>query len=794
MVISALSFLAGLMLVQQLSVLPDMGWLLVGTVVGGIIAWLRYWRCLFFVLGVMWAIGFAMHRLSEQLPEQLEGVEIQVSGVIADLPEQDERRARFDFIARDGVYAASRSGTGAAIARDGVYAASQSGTGIEHKLHLPPKLRLSWYYPDQAVKAGQHWTFTVKLKRVHGNLNPGGFDYERWLFSEGIGATGYIRPLPKPVLLGSDSAWHSIAVRRQRIADQLSSTLGNTPTSALIKALTIGDGNSISQQQWDIFRKTGTTHLVVISGSHIGLIAGLVYFLVLKAWAWTGLLAWSPQKVAAVSAMLAAIFYAGLAGFSVPTQRSVIMLIIAMAAIILQRNSRPFNTLAVALFAVLLWDPSAVLAAGFWLSFIAVSLIVYAVSGRLGKLGHAWAAIKLHWVTSLGLSPLLVLFFQQVSVIAPLANLVAVPVISLLVVPLSLSAIMLMFVAPMLADKLFYLISHLVQGLGWLLTHLAEMPMASITHAPPSPWALLFALPGVLLLLAPAGMPSRWLSLAMFLPLVFSDAKQPETGDIDMTLLDVGQGLAAVVQTRHHWLVYDTGAKFSAESDMGQSVVLPFLRAQGATQIDSLIVSHGDNDHIGGAASLMRGLPTEQVLTGVPQQLSEYAPIPCAAGQSWTWDEVGFTMLAPQQAFVSDNDNSCVLKIQAKHGTVLLTGDIEAAAESWLVKTYGETLKAEVLVAPHHGSKTSSTRGFLQAVQPDYVLIPAGYRNQFGHPHKEVLARYRQIQAKYLISADSGAINVKFKNNAFIVQEMRKTDSKYWNSGNFPTPDRSNDK
>jgi len=287
--------------------------------------------------------------------------------------------------------------------------------------------------------------------------------------------------------------------------------------------------------------------------------------------------------------------------------------------------------------------------------------------------------------------------------------------------------------------------------------------------------------PGILWLLAPVGIPARWLSLVMFLPLVFTDAKRPETGDIHMTLLDVGQGLSAVVQTAHHLLVYDTGAKFSEQSDMGQSVLLPFLRSQGIDNIDSLIISHGDNDHIGGAASLMRGIDTKQVLTSVPQLLSEYAPSECVAGQSWLWDEVRFTMLAPQQMFASENDNSCVLKIQSKHGTVLLTGDIEAAAEAWLVKTYGEELKADVLIAPHHGSKTSSTAEFLQTVQPDYVLIPAGYRNQFGHPHKNVLARYRQVNAKWLSSADSGAIAVNVKDKAVVVQGMRETESKYWN-------------
>ena len=269
----------------------------------------------------------------------------------------------------------------------------------------------------------------------------------------------------------------------------------------------------------------------------------------------------------------------------------------------------------------------------------------------------------------------------------------------------------------------------------------------------------------------------------MFLPLVFTtDAKKPATGDIDMTLLDVGQGLSVIVQTTHHVLVYDTGAKFSGESDMGQSVLLPFLRAQGISKIDSLIISHGDNDHIGGAASLIRGMPVEKVLTSVPQQLSAYAPIECVAGQAWSWDEVKFTMLAPQQpAFSSDNDNSCVLKIQSVHGAVLLTGDIEAAAESRLVETYGAALKAEVLVAPHHGSNTSSTVEFLQSIQPEYVLIPAGYKNQFGHPHKAVIARYRQVNAHWLNNADSGAIFVNVKNKALAVQGMREQESKYWN-------------
>ena len=752
MIVSALSFLAGLLVVQQFSALPGSQWLIAVTVAFGIMAWLRHWRWVFFVMGLLWAIVFAMNRLADRLPESLEGIDIPVKGVIADLPKQDERRTRFEFFV------------------------TQSAQ------KLPNKLRLSWYFPDQAIRAGQHWSFVVKLKRPHGSMNPGGFDYERWLYTQGIGAAGYVRSSPKPVLLGRDPAWSSIAVWRQSISDRLTLMLGDRHSLPLIKALTIGDGSSIAQNQWNVFRKTGTTHLVVISGTHVGLVAGLIYFLVLKAWAWTGMLAWSPQRVAAVAAMLAAVFYAALAGFAVPTQRAVIMLAVVMLAIILQRNTRALNTLAVALFAVLAFDPLAVLSAGFWLSFFAVALIVYVVAGRLGKSGYFLEVIKINWAVTVGLSPLLLFFFQQVSLISPLANFFAVPVISLLAVPLSLLGVLLMFSLPLLASKLFILVDNVLQGLWWLLADLAELPLATINHAQPSVWALVFAIPGILLLLAPRGIPARWLGLVMFLPLIFTAPRKPVTGGISMTLLDVGQGLSVVVQTANHWLVYDTGVKFSADSDMGQSVVLPFLRQQGASKIDKLIISHGDNDHIGGAVSLMRGMQTEQVLTSALKQLSDYSPILCVAGQSWTWDKVRFTLLSPpKQAFASENDSSCVLKIQSEQGSVLLASDIEAPAESWLTETYGNSLKADVLIAPHHGSKTSSTLKFLQVVHPEYVLIPAGYRNQFGHPNREVLSRYEQIKAKWLNSADSGAITINVRDGSWVVQSLRSTESKYWN-------------
>ncbi len=746
-----LCFLAGILLVQQMAALPESAWLVLGLIGAGILASLRYWRGLFFVLGMVWAITFASGRLRDQLPEPLAGQDVQVDGYIADLPEHESNHVRFNF------------------------------NVVKSVQNVPDSLRLTWYYPDQPIKAGQHWSFTTRLKRPHGNFNPGGFDYERWLFVEGIGATGYVRPKPEPRLLDNGSTQTSLLVWRQHIADQLGQLMPDSESLPLIKALTIGDGDSLTPQQWEVFRKTGTTHLMVISGSHIGLVAGLVYLLVIRIWAWSGILAWSPQKVAAILALVTAIFYAGLTGFSVPAQRSALMITVAMIAIIQQRNTRPYNVLAVALVTVLVVDPLVVLSAGFWLSFIAVSLIIYVIAARLGKPGFIRGSIKVNWVTSIGLAPLLLFFFQQVSLIAPIANLIAVPIISLVVVPVALFATLTLLIAPLVAVKLFFVVAISLQGLWWILLKLADLPSSTISHPQPSWWALAFAIPGIMLLFAPKGMLSRYLGLIMLFPLVFTAPDKIASGAIKLTLLDVGQGLSAVVQTANHVLVYDTGAKFSSTSDSGQSVVLPFLRNQAIDKINALIISHGDNDHIGGADSILSSMQTEQLLTSVPQLLEQHSPTRCKAGQSWSWDSVTFTILSPPpDHFPSENDNSCSLKIQAQQGVALLTGDIEAETESWLVETYKDKLKADLLIAPHHGSQTSSTATFLQAVKPDTVLIPAGYRNQFGHPHEEVLRRYQDLQAKWFNSAHDGAIKLTFDKD-IQVETWRVAEGKYWN-------------
>lgn len=714
---------------------------------------LRCWRLMFVVMGVLWAGFFAGEIIAERLPPTLENKELMLEGYIASLPKKDERKVRFDFIVTSG------------------------------SNDLQGKLRLNWYYPKQPIKAGQYWRIKVKLKRPHGLYNPHGFDYEQWLLTQRISAIGYVRQTTKPVLLAKHYRVWDINIQRQKIIDKLADYSIDKNTLALIKALLVGDRSGLSFQQWQVFRHTGTVHLMAISGLHIGLIASLVYFLILKLWGYSGILRYSPPLVAAYSAITVATFYAALAGFSIPTRRALIMLLIAMLAIIWQRNVHPLYTLLLALFAVLLFDPFAMLSAGFWLSFAAVFFIIYGLTGRLLRLGYWWTAIRVNALTSLGLMPLILYFFQQVSLISPLANFVAVPVISLLVVPLLLLAVVLMFILPILAGYVFNIIDGLLQSLWWFLAELSNLPFSLFSTAQFSFPALLLALIGMVLIFAPKGIPARFLGLVLLLPMVFVPIEKLKPGALKMTLLDVGQGLAVVLQTAEHNLIFDTGAKYSQQYDMGKVALIPFLTGEGLTQVDRMIISHGDNDHIGGAEAVLQAIPIKSIFSSVPEKFSLYPSQACYAGQHWQWDQVKFTLLSPEKtAIASDNNNSCVLKVESLYGSVLLTGDIEQSIEHQLVVRQGDKLSSDILIAPHHGSKTSSSMTFIKQVAPKWVLIPAGYKNRFNFPHQQVLNRYKKLNIPWLNVADTGAITVNFNQQGVKILKQRELSGHYWNN------------
>ena len=750
MLFSILSLVAGIIVVQQLPVLPENYWIVVLLILATCFTLFRLWRLMFFTIGLLWACYFASFRLADSLADHLEGEHLQIQGQVVGLPRYDDRKISFDFII------------------------------TKSDDPMPAKIRLSWYSTERKIKAGQVWQMTVKLKKPHARLNPGSFDYERWLFIQNIAATGYVRNTPSAELLSTASPWQSFSAIRQTIAEKITFMLAGRSSTGLIKALTLGDKHEVNEKQWEVFRKTGSIHLLAISGLHIGLIAGLAYFLMLKIAIMLSVV--SPQKIAALSAVLVAVFYSALAGFSLPTQRALIMLIIAMMAITLQRNTSIINTLALAMFAVLIIDPLAVLSAGFWLSFLAVTVIAYSMAGRLGKTGYWLAATKVHCVTALGLSPLLLFYFQQVSLIAPLANFIAVPVISLLVVPLCFLAVLLILVSDSLAQPVFLLIDQIIQWLLTVLSAMADFPFAAVTTTSKPFYLVPLAVLGLFILLAPRGIPARWLGGAMLLPLLFIKPEKLNSGDSRITLLDVGQGLSAVIETTNHSLVFDTGAKYSEKYNMGRSVVIPYLKYRGIQKIDVLLISHADNDHIGGAESVIQLSTVDNIMTSVPGALEKYQPMACQRGQSWIWDEVIFEMLSPEPASLNgENNNSCVLKVTAKQKSILLTGDIEEGAESWLLENETDKLPSDILIAPHHGSKTSSSQGFLQQVKASMVLIPAGYRNRFSFPHQQVIERYKKLDMAWMNTADKGAITVELKNKQLNISSMREENSYYWN-------------
>jgi competence protein ComEC len=487
-------------------------------------------------------------------------------------------------------------------------------------------------------------------------------------------------------------------------------------------------------------------------------------------------------KAAAVAGFVAAFGYALLAGFAVPAQRTVLMILVVAAAVLRGVELAPSTVLALALFVVTLFDPWAVTAPGFWLSFGAVAVILYVTSGQIRRPHWLAAWGRVQWAVTLGLVPLLLALFQQVSVASPVANAVAIPVVSFVVVPLTLLGCVppLGFLLP---------VAELVLDLCMrVLTVLSASGAAVWQSHAPQPWAVALALTGVAWLLLPRGFPARWVGLVAFVPLFAARPDPVEQGALRLTVLDVGQGLAVVAQTRHHALLYDTGPDFSGDADAGKRIAVPFLRASGVTRLDGVVLSHDDIDHIGGAASVLQALPVGWVATSLPDdhplRVGDTRFLPCADGQQWNWDGVRFEMLSPRAGDTSskrhDNDRSCVLKITSTSGSVLIPGDIEGRAEAELVARAGDRVETTFLIAPHHGSQTSSSDALLDGVKPSAVAFTAGYHNRFGHPKAEVVERYQARNVETLRSDQDGALIVNFANGTMKIVRWRNMEPRYW--------------
>ncbi|MCW9012480.1 MAG: DNA internalization-related competence protein ComEC/Rec2 [Gammaproteobacteria bacterium] len=655
----------------------------------------------------------------------------------------------------------------------------QSAAANEENYH-PRYLRISWYDNTQQIRAGEHWRLKVRLKPPHGFRNTGGFDYEMWLYQQGIHATGYVRKdasnqrlaLADPCSLGGI---------RQQLADRILQ-LETLEFGGLIAALAVGYKDAIQPEHWRLLMRTGTNHLMAISGLHIGLVAAMGFWLVRWLLPVSIIQRVPANQLAACVSLLLAFAYALLAGFAIPTQRAMLMLMVVLGAVLFRRHIRPLNGLSLALIVVLLIDPVAVLSAGFWFSFLAVGVLAYSFSGRLSRPGRLWQWGRVQWVIALALFPVSLFMFQQASLVAPLVNVVLVPWVSFLIVPLVLLVLCVIWPFPVLADGLLTLADFLL-SLAWpLVNYLGVSPLSSWQQASPPLIYLLLAMVGMALLLAPKGFPQRWSGLLMLLPALLNEPAKPAPGDFWMSLLDVGQGLAVFIQTHDHSLVFDTGAKFSDRFNAGDRVLVPYLKNRGISSLDTLLVSHGDNDHVGGAASLIQQVPVRQLLGQDIDSLDHDNKQACRQGQHWQWDGVDFQILHPDRPYKQRNNRGCVLLVSSGTGRLLLAADIERKVESRLVKEYGRQLKSDVLVVPHHGSETSSSSAWIRTVNPDYALVSVGYKNRFNHPRPAIVNAYENIDAQLLSTADLGAINIKFSRTTGIsVSSVRQQQQHYWN-------------
>ncbi len=777
----ALGFALGAAWLQTRAGLPDLRWLWGLPLLALLVAWLpadtRWlkglgWLGLGLCLGFFYAAWRAELRLADALGPAWQGRDVQLQGRVLGLPEATGRGERFLF---------------------------QVERVLTPAAQVPARLMLNRFELDATplppLSGGDCLRLTARLARPHGSVNPHGFDYEGWLLERNIRATGTLVGAVAPASDCSGTLRAALDRTREAIRRHLSTALAGQPYAGVAVALAVGDQNAIPDAQWTLFRHTGVTHLMSISGLHVTLFSALAYGLVQLIWRRRPALALRlpAQKAGALIGLAAALGYVALAGFGIPAQRTLYMLAAAALMLWLERAGAASRVLALALFAVVLIDPWAALSPGFWLSFGAVAALLFAAQGRLGR-PAAWRGwLAAQWAVSLALLPVLLLIFHEVSLVSPLANAFAIPLISWCAVPLVLLAALLPWDA--LAWLAHGVIALVMQGLIWL----DGLPQPIWHGAAPPAWAVLLALLGAALAMLPRGVPGRWLGLVLLLPLLFPPLERPAPGELWLDLLDVGQGQALVARTAGHVLLYDTGPRYASGEDAGARVIAPYLHAQGIQRLDGLIVSHDDSDHSGGALSLLASHPPAWALapfaalpadwvSPLGQALVSRAPFrPCLVGQQWVWDGVRFELLHPtpghyRQRGYRDNDRACVLKIESAHGAVLIPADIERLGELSLLERVPQRLRAELLIAPHHGSGTSSMPEFLAAVQPRWVLIPVGQRNRFGHPKPEVVRRYVEMKAAVLRTDRDGAVSVRLTPAGIQLVNARVRQARYWHA------------
>ncbi len=715
--------------------------------------------------GLIWGSLCGVLKLSSAPPQTLISEDCWLRGTVVDLPTTRGRALRFRM--RPDEVSCPR-----------------------YETSLDGDLLLNWYQPWPELKPGQRWFLKARLKPAFGSLNPGAFVYQQWLFAQGIHVSGYVRDSDRARLLETRAGVYAFQRYRGRLQTAIQSL--EPRHAGLIVALSTGIRTGISDEQWKVFRRTGTAHLVAISGLHIGMMATLGYLLGLWLWRFSLLPAthYPAQSFARLVSIGAAVFYAGLAGFALPTTRALLMLVVYFLLTALRRNPGLLFTLGLVLLVVLLLDPLAPLEGGFWLSFGAVLAIALATRpvageppgsegspGRLQRQLLLWWRVQ--WAVTLGLFPLTLTLFQQASLVSLPANMLAIPVIALLVVPLILlSVLCLMLSMPLVAEALLQGADMLLSGLWPSLQALSETDFAVAILPAPGVWELLLFVIGFVWLYRSHLGTWRWLGLLPMVPLLAEPGTQLEEGSYQVDLLDVGQGLAVLVRTRDHALLYDAGVSYPAGFDAGSAIVLPFMRQQGVNQLDALVASHDNIDHVGGMSAVVERFPGAARYASAAFLPGSRA---CESGQTWRWDGVDFRFVHPRStSTASGNDDSCVLRIDGHFGTTLLTGDIERAAERHLLALGDGIDDIDILLVPHHGSRSSSSPPFLARTNPRLALVSAGYLNRFGHPHPDIVRRYQARGIPVFNTANSGWLNISVDQRGIVAVPYRSVYRRYW--------------
>jgi len=833
-----IAFGLGLLLMTGIEDSPSIGVLGAGVLGSSLL--MKKWRWAVWVCGLsaglLWGILHFTAWQEGRLPAALQGEVVVLSGTIVDVKSGDDRRQKITFwVDCLAPYEAFKS-------------FPEQSFRPEHCHQQFSVAQVSWYAPFPEIIPGQHWRIAAKLKWGHGFSNPGGFDYERWLMQHHIQAVGYVRKeidaqqLDQPFssgAFGSLSELFSVSVLSQRwraqsalmrarlngvrhqVKQQISQLMAQSEFQGIITALVMGDRHGLSASQRQVLRDTGTAHLMAISGLHIGLLAGLAYWITQAIVGFfPALIAWMPlQRWALLGACGAATIYAALAGFSTPTLRAMFMLYVFSFYSFRNRPLQVFRSLLVAALLVLWVDPFDIFSGGFWLSFVAVGVIIWCAQGRIKNHsdGRLWSRFvhtlghwgRLQWGIFIGLLPSSLFFIGQISILAPLINFIVIPVFGWIIVPLSLLATAIMGVSPGFAKWIFLILDWVLHILWPLFQWTANQSDWVYQQSLLSPWVLLTLMLTALLALAAKGLPLKsygallGLSMMAFvLPGFGYSGDSPlrrgniPMGGVDFTLLDVGQGLSAVIRTRHHSLVYDLGPRYGTALDAGSAVVVPFLNSVGVDFVDRLILSHDDMDHTGGFESFEAQFRVARIYApaNVLARFSKHpsvtlgSPKNCAHPEAWQWDDVNFMVYAVGRTKKThsdagtdysgadvkwnDNNQSCLLKIWGDGFSVLIPGDIEKKAEKVLVQNFPVqfdslveevSLKADILVLPHHGSRTSSSASFLAAVQPQHGLVSAGYLNRFGHPYQPVVNRLQQRGVDLFRTDKGGALQYQLR-------------------------------